>query len=32
MLERMYLRWAEAQGYRCTLLDRSVGEEAGVSG
>jgi peptide chain release factor 2 len=30
MLERMYLRWAEAQGYAAVVLDRSEGEEAGV--
>lgn len=30
MLERMYLRWAEARGYRTEILDRTDGEEAGL--
>lgn len=30
MLERMYLRWAEANNYRARVIDRSVGEEAGI--
>ncbi|CAL5222319.1 g4663 [Coccomyxa viridis] len=30
MLERMYLRWADKQGFRATIIDRSQGEEAGV--
>ena len=30
MLERMYLRWAEARGYRTEILDRAEGEEAGL--
>ena len=30
MLERMYLRWAEARGFKTDILDRSVGEEGGV--
>jgi peptide chain release factor 2 len=30
MLLRMYLRWAEAQGYRTRLLDSLDGEEAGL--
>ena len=30
MLERMYVRWAEANGYRCDTLDRSEGEVAGI--
>jgi peptide chain release factor 2 len=30
MLMRMYLRWAEAQGYRTDILDYQNGEEAGV--
>jgi peptide chain release factor 2 len=25
MLERMYLRWADKQGFRVTLLERSEG-------
>lgn len=27
MLERMYLRWAERQGYTCRVVDRAPGEE-----
>lgn len=30
MLERMYLRWAEANGYKARSVERSVGEEAGL--
>ncbi len=30
MLERMYLRWAEARGYKTEMLDRTDGEEAGL--
>jgi peptide chain release factor 2 len=30
MLERMYLRWAEKSGYTATILERSLGEAAGV--
>jgi peptide chain release factor 2 len=30
MLLRMYLRWAEANGYQTAILDRTVGEEAGL--
>ena len=30
MLERMYMRWAQSKGYSVTVLDRMVGEEAGI--
>jgi len=30
MLERMYLRWGERHGYGTDILDRTVGEEAGI--
>jgi peptide chain release factor 2 len=30
MLQRMYLRWAEDQGFRTEILDTTLGEEAGV--
>jgi peptide chain release factor 2 len=30
MLERMYMRWAEENGYKVELIERSEGEEAGI--
>jgi peptide chain release factor 2 len=30
MLLRMYLRWAERQGFRATVIDSTPGEEAGL--
>lgn len=30
MLERMYLRWAEKQGFQVHCLERTTGEEAGI--
>lgn len=30
MIERMYLRWAERHGYSTDIIDRTVGEEAGI--
>lgn len=30
MLLRMYLRWAEAHGYKTEIVDRLVGDEAGI--
>jgi peptide chain release factor 2 len=30
MLERMFLRWAEARGFHTEILDRTPGEEAGI--
>lgn len=30
MLKRMYLRWADRQGFRCTIVDEQPHEEAGI--
>jgi len=30
MLARMYVRWAEAQGYKVELMSETAGEEAGI--
>lgn len=30
MIERMYLRWAEAQGFKTDVMDMTAGEEAGI--
>ena len=30
MLLRMYMRWAEARGYKVSLIDESPGEQAGI--
>jgi len=30
MLERMYLRWAEKSGFATSIVERSVGDEAGI--
>ena len=30
MLLRTYMRWAEGRGFRCTLVEQSMGDEAGI--
>jgi peptide chain release factor 2 len=30
MLMRMYMRWADASGHKCYLVDQTVGDEAGL--
>jgi peptide chain release factor 2 len=30
MIQRMYMRWAEAQGFKTEILDTTLGEEAGI--
>jgi len=30
MLERMYIRWMEGNGYKATIIDKTYGEEAGL--
>jgi peptide chain release factor 2 len=30
MLLRTYMRWAERRGFRCTLVEQSMGDEAGI--
>lgn len=30
MLLRLYIRWSEKRGFRCDILERSEGEEAGI--